>query len=149
MSAGTDSRGVGGESGLGPLGTVGEPSAPGVATHGESGSHVLGPLSDIPPGEGRAYAVGGRQVAVFRLRDGGVRALDAVCSHRGGPLADGQADADVVVCPLHAHVFDLRTGSCRSGQNDVAAYPARVEGGDVVVVLPAGSAVRGSAERTG
>ena len=44
------------------------------------------------------------------------RALDAVCPHRGGPLADGQTDADVVVCPLHAHVFDLGTGACRSGQ---------------------------------
>ncbi|MGY4645625.1 Rieske (2Fe-2S) protein [Cellulomonas sp. URHB0016] len=112
MSAGTDARAVG------------------VA-------HVLGPLADIPPGEGRAYAVAGRQVAVFRLRDGGVRALDAVCPHRGGPLADGQTDAEVVVCPLHAHVFDLGTGACRSGQDDVASYPVAVEDGQVVVLLPA------------
>ena len=68
-------------------------------------------------------------MAVFRLRDGTVRALDAVCPHRGGPLADGQTDAEVVVCPLHAHVFDLSTGACRSGQSDVASYPARVEDG--------------------
>jgi nitrite reductase (NADH) small subunit len=138
MSAGTDSRAVGGERGVGPLDTVGRPPAPPVPSDGDAGPHVLGPVSEIPPGEGRAYAVAGRQVAVFRLRDGTVRALDAVCPHRGGPLADGQADANVVVCPLHAHVFDLGTGACSSGQGDVASYPARVEGGNVVVVLPGG-----------
>ena len=47
---------------------------------------TVGPLSDIPVGQGRAYAVEGRQIAVFRLRDGSLRALDAVCPHRGGPL---------------------------------------------------------------
>ena len=109
-------------------------------------AHVLGAVAEIPVGEGRAYAVAGRQVAVFRLRDGTVRALDAVCPHRGGPLADGQTDADVVVCPLHAHVFDLSTGACRSGQDDVASYAVRVEEGRVVVVLPGTS---GSADRTG
>ena len=109
-------------------------------------AHVLGALSEIPVGEGRAYAVAGRQVAVFRLRDGSVRALDAVCPHRGGPLADGQTDADVVVCPLHAHVFDLSTGACRSGQSDVASYAVSVEDGQVVVVLPGTS---GSSDRTG
>ncbi|WP_456787023.1 Rieske (2Fe-2S) protein [Cellulomonas sp. P5_C5] len=109
-------------------------------------AHVLGPLSEIPAGEGRAYAVADRQVAVFRLRDGTVRALDAVCPHRGGPLADGQTDADVVVCPLHAHVFDLSTGACRSGQDDVATYAVRVEEGRVVVVVPGTS---GSADPSG
>ncbi|HEX7827411.1 MAG TPA: Rieske 2Fe-2S domain-containing protein, partial [Mycobacterium sp.] len=65
----------------------------------------VGPLDEIPPGEGRTYAVGGEQVAVFRLRDGSLRAIDAVCPHRGGPLADGLIDENVVVCPLHGHTF--------------------------------------------
>ena len=34
----------------------------------------LGPLTLIPAGEGRAYEVAGRQIAVFRLRSGAVRA---------------------------------------------------------------------------
>jgi nitrite reductase (NADH) small subunit len=77
-------------------------------------SEVLAPvahLSDLPPGEGRAYAVAGRQVAVFRLRDGSVRALDAICPHRGGPLADGLIDGKVVVCPLHGYCYDLVSGA--------------------------------------
>ena len=54
-------------------------------------SHRLGPVQAIPLGEGRAFAVGDTQVAVFRLRDG-LRATQAVCPHAGGPLADGQID---------------------------------------------------------
>ena len=111
-------------------------AGPSAGTDARAVAHVVGPLSEIPLGEGRAYAVGGRQVAVFRPRTGALRALDAVCPHRGGPLADGQIDADVVLCPLHAHVFDLAGGACRTGQDDVASYEVRVEGDQVVVVLP-------------
>ena len=89
----------------------------------------VGPLDDIPPGEGRTYAVDGRQVAVFRLRDGSLRAIDAVCPHRGGPLADGLIDERVVVCPLHGHAFDTSTGCEVGGSMSVRSYPvSAVEG---------------------
>ena len=88
--------------------------------------HPLGPVTDIPVGEGRAYAVDGRQVAVFRLRDGRVRALQAECPHRGGPLADGQLDSRVVTCPLHANAFDLETGCSTTGEAPASAYAVRV-----------------------
>jgi nitrite reductase (NADH) small subunit len=89
---------------------------------------TLGPVDDIPVGEGRAYAVDGRQIAVFRLRDGSLRALDAVCPHRGGPLADGLADDLVVICPLHNHTYDLTTGcEVSNGGAGVRAYRAHVD----------------------
>ena len=68
-------------------------------------------VDDVPVGEGRTLVVDGTQIAVFRLRDGSIRAVDAVCPHKGGPLADGLSDDCVVVCPLHGHTFDLDTGS--------------------------------------
>ena len=87
----------------------------------------LGNLEDIPVGEGRAYAVGDEMVAVFRLRDGTVRAVSAVCPHRGGPLADGQIDNRVVVCPLHLNAFDLRTGCSTSEQPPLTVYAVHVD----------------------
>jgi nitrite reductase (NADH) small subunit len=99
--------------------------------------HRLGPVADIPLGEGRAFAVGGQAVAVFRPRGGGLHAVSAVCPHSGGPLADGQIDARVVVCPLHLNAFDLHTGRSRSGQPPLAVYRVREESGEVVVELPA------------
>jgi nitrite reductase (NADH) small subunit len=88
----------------------------------------LGPVGDIPVGDARAYAVEGRQIAVFRLRDGSLRALDAVCPHRGGPLADGLADRRIVVCPLHGFTYDLATGEeVANGGVPVTAYPVHAD----------------------
>jgi nitrite reductase (NADH) small subunit len=85
-------------------------------------THAVGTVDEIPVGEGRAFAVDGTQVAVYRLRDGSLRALAAVCPHKGGPLADGLIDARVVVCPLHGHTYDLITGAEVSGNDAVRAY---------------------------
>jgi nitrite reductase [NAD(P)H] small subunit len=97
---------------------------------------VLGPLADIPLGEGRTYDVAGEMVAVFRLRDGSVRALSAVCPHRGGPLADGQIDNKVLVCPMHLNAFDIRTGCSLSGLSDLTVYPVSVDADGILEVSP-------------
>jgi nitrite reductase (NADH) small subunit len=94
----------------------------------------LGPVAEIPVGEGRTYTVGGDMVAVFRLRDGSLRALSAVCPHKGGPLADGQIDSKVVVCPLHLNAFDLTTGCSLTGQPDLTVYPVGVDDEGHIVI---------------
>ncbi|MGI5241763.1 Rieske (2Fe-2S) protein [Dactylosporangium sp. CA-139066] len=94
----------------------------------------LGPLSDIPPGEGRTYIVDGEPVAVFHLRNGTVRAVSAICPHAGGPLADGLTDLQHVVCPLHHHTFDLSTGCSTTSAFALTVYPATVdEEGEVII----------------
>ena len=85
----------------------------------------VGSLDEVPIGEGRTFAVDGEQIAVYRMRDGSLRALGAVCPHRGGPLADGLTDDAVVVCPLHNHAFDMCTGAEVSGSGlSVRSYSA-------------------------
>jgi nitrite reductase (NADH) small subunit len=101
---------------------------------GRPGPTRLGPVDDIPLGEGRAYPVGGDLIAVFRLRDGSVRALSAVCPHRGGPLADGQIDQRVLVCPLHLNTWDLTTGCSTSGQPPLTVYAVRVDDDNTLVL---------------
>ncbi|MBX9983434.1 MAG: (2Fe-2S)-binding protein [Mycobacterium sp.] len=89
-------------------------------------SHCVGSIDNIPVGEGRAYDVDGTEVAVYRLRDGTLRALAAVCPHRGGPLADGLIDDRVVVCPLHGHTYDLASGAeLAAGGDTVRPYHVR------------------------
>jgi nitrite reductase (NADH) small subunit len=92
---------------------------------------VVGPVEGIPLGEARTFAVDGEQIAVFRLRDGSLRAIDAVCPHKGGPLADGLADDRVVVCPLHGHTFDLCTGSEAGDAFSVRSYPVSAVDGAI------------------
>ena len=69
---------------------------------------------------------------MYRLRDGSLRALGAVCPHQGGPLADGLTDERVVVCPLHGHTYDLCTGAeLASGGAGVRAYTVTTDGGTI------------------
>jgi len=88
--------------------------------------HDLGPLSQIPYGEGRAFAVAEQQIAIFRLRGGGLRAVSAVCPHKGGPIADGQIDGRVVLCPLHLTAFDLATGRSTTNDCSLSTYDVQV-----------------------
>ena len=95
--------------------------------------HVLARVEEIPPGEGRAFVAGGTQVAVFRLRDGSLHATQAACPHAGGPLADGQTDADVLVCPLHLFAYRWRDGASPNGAAPVRLFAVHDEDGDLVV----------------
>jgi nitrite reductase (NADH) small subunit len=102
-------------------------------TTSEITGYAVAPSDELPPGGARAYAVGDAMVAVFRLRSGELRALDAVCPHSGGPLADGQFDAKKVICPLHNYLFSLSDGACLNGDMAVRTYPVREETGQIVV----------------
>jgi nitrite reductase (NADH) small subunit len=82
---------------------------------------VVGSVDEIPLGEGRTFAV-----------DGSLRAIDAVCPHKAGPLADGLADDRVVVCPLHGYTFDMCTGSEAGGADmTVRSYAVSVDDGAI------------------
>ncbi|MDB4987002.1 MAG: hypothetical protein JWN04_2180 [Myxococcaceae bacterium] len=85
--------------------------------------YQLGPLTQIPEGEGRTFEVGAKRVAVFRTRQGGLYATQAECPHRQGPLADGLLGVDTLVCPLHEWSFDLHTGAAKQGTCGLAVYP--------------------------
>ena len=94
---------------------------------------TVGRVEDIPPGEGRAFVAGSAQVAVFRLRDGSLHATQAACPHAGGPLADGQTDPKVLVCPLHLYAFRWTDGTSSSAGLTLRVYPVREVDGHVVV----------------
>ena len=95
---------------------------------------VIGPLSQIPPGEGRNFVVGELKIAVFHLRDGRVYAVQSDCPHRGGPLADGLTDDRHVVCPLHDRVYDLETGQELGADCKLQVYTARTDLGGMILV---------------
>ena len=71
----------------------------------------LGPVDQIPVGEGRVFMVGRIPVAIFRDRDDNLFATQALCPHKGGPLADGITGDGQLQCPLHSFKFELTTGN--------------------------------------
>lgn len=70
---------------------------------------------DLPETGMRHVSLDGADILVSRLSDGGICAISSVCSHFAGPLADGEREGDVVVCPWHGSRFDLCTGKVLNG----------------------------------
>jgi nitrite reductase (NADH) small subunit len=96
----------------------------------------LGPLSAIPPGEGRNVELPGRRIALFHTRAGALFAVQGECPHRGGPLADGLVGGTTLICPLHSWKFDLATGEALFGDCGIKTYPVRVnEAGNIILTL--------------
>ncbi|MCI4372051.1 MAG: Rieske (2Fe-2S) protein [Thermoplasmata archaeon] len=88
------------------------------------------------PTEGHAVRVmvNGTPVAVFRV-GGELHAIDARCTHVGGPLDRGAISGNQVTCPLHGSVFDVRDGKVIRGPaaRPVTAYRARLEGETLIL----------------
>ena len=101
---------------------------------------VAGPLSAIPPGEGRTFLLAGQRVAVFHTRSGDVFATQADCPHKNGPLADGLVGGGAVICPLHSWKFELATGKALYGECGVKTFPAKLDEQRRIVVTVAAEA---------
>jgi nitrite reductase (NADH) small subunit len=96
--------------------------------------HVnLGSVENIPLGQGRCFVVGDVEIAVFRLRDGRLFAVQNRCPHKQGPLAEGIAGDGRVICPLHGHKFDLATGAGSEPHECVKTYSVECRDGDVLL----------------
>jgi nitrite reductase/ring-hydroxylating ferredoxin subunit len=91
---------------------------------------------DIQPGQGKLFEVGGKRVAVFNV-DGGFHAIDDTCTHRGGPLSEGELSGKEVTCPWHGAVFDVTTGQVLHppAPRGIARYNTRVADGNIEVEL--------------
>jgi len=96
----------------------------------------VGSTQDVPAGEGRVVEAGGRSVALFNV-SGVFYAIDNSCSHRGGPLGEGDLDGTVVVCPWHAWRWDVTSGANMNNPAvKVACFRVSLEGDQVWVDLP-------------
>ncbi|HEX9900279.1 MAG TPA: non-heme iron oxygenase ferredoxin subunit [Candidatus Methylomirabilis sp.] len=92
--------------------------------------------SELAPGQAKRVEAQGKRIALFNV-GGSYHAVDDTCTHRGGPLSEGQVDGNVVTCPWHGAKFNIATGDvlgppARAG---VASFRIRVSGSDVEVEL--------------
>jgi nitrite reductase (NADH) small subunit len=95
-------------------------------------------MQNIPLREGRSVNVAGREIAIFNLGDRFL-AVDGICPHKGGPLAEGIVTGTAVVCPLHAWKVDLESGAVKNSASPVPcieSFPTRVEAGVVQIEVP-------------
>lgn len=96
---------------------------------------------DLVPERGVAALVGGVQIALFRLADGTLRAVDnydpcsgACVLSRG--IVGSTGEIPTVASPMHKQRFDLDTGRCLDDPTySVVCHPIRVVGTHVQIEL--------------
>jgi len=92
-------------------------------------------VHELPSRRGRQVTVDGRWIALFHV-DGAYHALDALCLHQGGPLAEGALSQCIVTCPWHGWQFDVRTGVLvQDPRVGVTRHETRVVGDEIQVRL--------------
>jgi len=66
-------------------------------------------IKDIQRSKMKAVEVDGENICIVNI-EGKYFAIGSVCTHEGGPLADGTLEGYEVECPWHGSKFDVRTG---------------------------------------
>jgi len=92
----------------------------------------VGLVSDFPLGACKKVRVGNDDVVVANV-DGGLYAITNSCTHRGGPLSEGELQGTLITCPWHGGQFDLTSGRAVSppASKNAIAFDVRIEGSDV------------------
>jgi nitrite reductase/ring-hydroxylating ferredoxin subunit len=94
-------------------------------------------IRDLKEGTLLRVDVEGKPI-VLAMVQGNVYAMDAVCSHEGGPLEDGSLEGYELKCPWHYALFDVRNAKVSEQTvwaTDLQSYSVKVDEsrGDVVV----------------
>jgi len=94
----------------------------------------LAMLEELPVGTGKTVRAGDVELAVFRLSDDTVRAVENRCPHKHGVLAEGMVSGHYVFCPMHDRKIDLNDGLVQKPDDGcVRTFRATVEDGVVWV----------------
>lgn len=104
-------------------------------------------MDDVPEGGMKGVTVDGKRILVARVQ-GDFYAIDAVCSHLAGNLAQGTLENAIVTCPRHHSQYDIRTGkvvknvsrlvklATRKEATGQRSYETRVLGSDILLKRP-------------
>jgi 3-phenylpropionate/trans-cinnamate dioxygenase ferredoxin subunit len=75
--------------------------------------------------------------AIYRI-SAGYFATDGHCTHEQSPLADGLVRGDTIECAKHNARFHIPTRKAlrKPALRDLATYPVRKQGDDILISLP-------------
>jgi ethylbenzene dioxygenase ferredoxin component len=92
--------------------------------------------ADIAPETVKAFEVGDKQLAVFKI-DGKFYVTDDECTHASASLADGILEGDVIECSLHFGAFHVPTGAVKAPPCALAlrTYKVLLQGDDIFIDL--------------
>lgn len=93
-------------------------------------------VADFPPHTWQVVECNDLSLLVFNI-DGEYYAIENMCTHDGGTLADGCLQDDEIICPRHGARFSVRTGAVTQppAYEDIRTFPVRVHENKVQVLV--------------
>lgn len=94
-------------------------------------------VGELLPGDRKIIDFEDVTVALFNV-DGNYYCIEDVCTHDGGPVAEGEIEGNAISCPRHGALFDLRDGSALSmpAVLPVKTFQVKIDGEDIFVETP-------------
>jgi len=96
----------------------------------------IGSIRDLPERIGKTVCVGDKEVAVFKLLNGTIRAIENRCPHKGGVLSEGLVSGEFVFCPMHDWKICLDNGKVQEPDAGcVKTYQTKIVGDEVFLLI--------------
>jgi nitrite reductase/ring-hydroxylating ferredoxin subunit len=94
----------------------------------------VGQVSEFSVGKLKKVQVAKENVVIANV-NGTIYAMKATCTHRGGPLDEGDLEGTTVTCPYHGGQFDITTGKAVAPppKKDEVSFEVKIEGTDVLL----------------
>ena len=89
---------------------------------------------DVQVSQMMAVEVNDERVCLANV-NGKYYAIGNVCTHMGGPLAEGKLEDYIVQCPWHGSRFDIRSGKVvrPPAMKPEPIYEVKVENNDILI----------------
>ena len=91
---------------------------------------------EIKEGSMKGFTVKGNKLLIANVK-GKYFSICSKCTHKGGPLADGKIEENIITCPWHNGKFDVTNGKIVSGppKENEKKYEIKVQGRDILVKI--------------
>ncbi len=85
-------------------------------------------VNEVLPGQMKPVEFENETVCIVNP-GGKIYAINNICTHEGGPLAEGTLNEYEVECPWHGARFDVRTGEVKSppAESPVSTYEIKID----------------------
>jgi glycine betaine catabolism B len=91
-------------------------------------------VKDIQTSQMKEVEVNGEKICLANV-EGKYYAIGNICTHLGGPLAQGKLEGYEVQCPWHGSRFDIRTGRVTRppAMRSEPTYEIKIENDNILV----------------
>ena len=97
----------------------------------------IGKIEDFPVSLGKAVKIENRDLAIFHLSNGQIKAIENKCPHRGGVLSEGIVSSEFVFCPLHDWKINVSDGQVQAPDKGcVQTFQTLIKDQQVYIEVP-------------